>query len=334
MEALVRHAVTDRRGAVTTYGYTPGGQVSALTDAENQVTLQGLYGEGKEIIIVKGNLEFDWGYWSKTLDIEVDDEDRRPGWITSPAQMVQDEFWRRSRVERGVQDASSFPCDYFVYGLGEPPKPWMTKFWGVPYRSRALPWPQADDYPIPFRAQLNFTGSKDIVGDLPGDLLLVFCDPDEVCEAVFEWGSTSIADPISMDEARRFLPAIESVFLDFCCYGERFRSFDLYPDDNTFYSSVTCIGGASNFDVPNMRRYNTETRCLEWANSTKHVGRYLGRLGPAIPLFGVDYPWINQKKALDREEFWEISRKINPGGVHQHYLFVKEDGTVCQSFNY
>jgi len=39
VEALVRHAVTDRSGGVTTYGYTPGGQVSALTDAENQVTL-------------------------------------------------------------------------------------------------------------------------------------------------------------------------------------------------------------------------------------------------------------------------------------------------------
>ena len=81
--------------------------------------LQGLYGEDKEKTIVKGNLEFDWGYWSKTLDIEVDEDDCRPRWITSPAQMVQDEIWRRSRVERGVQDASSFPCDYFVFGLGE-----------------------------------------------------------------------------------------------------------------------------------------------------------------------------------------------------------------------
>ncbi len=194
----------------------------------------------------------------------------------------------------GWNEASKTQVHFLAITLcmdwGEPPKPWMTKFWGVPYRSRALPWPYfKNGYPIPFRAQLNFTDSKDVVGDLPGDLLLVFCHPGDVWAAVFEWGSTSIADTISMEEVRRFSPAIESVFLDFCCYGERFRSFDLYPDDNTFYSSVTCIGGASNFDVPNMRRYNTETRCLEWANRTEYVGATSGDW-PALPLFGVDLP--------------------------------------------
>jgi hypothetical protein len=82
-----------------------------------------------------------------------------------------------------------------------------------------------------------------------------------------------------------------------------------------------------------MRRYNTETKCLEWANRTEHVGRYLGRLGPALPLFGVDYPWTNQKKVLDREEFREIDREINPGDLLQHYLFVDDDGTVNQYAN-
>jgi YD repeat-containing protein len=34
---------------VTTYGYTPGGQVSALTDAENQVTLYDYNARGEKI---------------------------------------------------------------------------------------------------------------------------------------------------------------------------------------------------------------------------------------------------------------------------------------------
>ena len=41
--------MTDRRGGVTTYGYTPAGQVSALTDAENQVTLYDYNSRGEKI---------------------------------------------------------------------------------------------------------------------------------------------------------------------------------------------------------------------------------------------------------------------------------------------
>jgi YD repeat-containing protein len=40
--------LTDRPGGVTTYGYTPGGQVSALTDAENQVTLYDYNARGEK----------------------------------------------------------------------------------------------------------------------------------------------------------------------------------------------------------------------------------------------------------------------------------------------
>jgi YD repeat-containing protein len=44
-----RKTVTDRRGGVTTYGYTPAGQVSALTDAENQVTTYTYNARGEKI---------------------------------------------------------------------------------------------------------------------------------------------------------------------------------------------------------------------------------------------------------------------------------------------
>ena len=46
---LNRCPSTDRLGGVTTYGYTPGGQVSALTDAENQVTLYDYNARGEKI---------------------------------------------------------------------------------------------------------------------------------------------------------------------------------------------------------------------------------------------------------------------------------------------
>ena len=73
---------------------------------------------------------------------------------------------------------------------GEPTDRHVTKIGGLPYRPAKMPWPTGQDgTPMSFLAQINFANSKDLVGELPGDVLLVFTpDSDGFIESLsFEW---------------------------------------------------------------------------------------------------------------------------------------------------
>src|SRR5205823_5036132 len=68
------------------------------------------------------------------------------------------------------------PNDIFIFAHGEPKRRDVTKIGGLPYRPAHLPWPKTTESgPMTFLAQYRFTESTDIVGQLPGDILLVFC---------------------------------------------------------------------------------------------------------------------------------------------------------------
>ncbi len=80
----------------------------------------------------------------------------------------------------GLRYAGGIPTDVFVFGKGEPPKPEITKIGGLPYWPSSKPWPTTHDgKPIHFLAQFNFADSKDVTGELPGQLLLVFVEDEE-----------------------------------------------------------------------------------------------------------------------------------------------------------
>src|SRR5262249_19088597 len=70
--------------------------------------------------------------------------------------------------------------DAFLFVRGEPAIPFVTKVGGVPYRAAEVPWPAGEDgRPMTFLAQFCFSGSTDLVGELPGDVLLVFARDDQ-----------------------------------------------------------------------------------------------------------------------------------------------------------
>jgi hypothetical protein len=70
-------------------------------------------------------------------------------------------------------------CDVVWFVSGEPIDRCVTKIGGLPYRPARLAWPKAvDGTPLAFLAQICFGGSRNLVGDLPGDVLVVFV-PDE-----------------------------------------------------------------------------------------------------------------------------------------------------------
>lgn len=84
----------------------------------------------------------------------------------------------RKRLE--LEKHPSHPADVFVWGEGEPAKPYLTKIGGVPYYPREF-WPHTenDDKPYIFLAQICFVDSKDVLPfPLPGDVLSIFMRHD------------------------------------------------------------------------------------------------------------------------------------------------------------
>src|SRR5262249_53652498 len=87
------------------------------------------------------------------------------------------------RAERLAQSrpVNQVPVDLFVFCKGEPPRRDLTKIGGLPYWPARREWPRAESgAPMAFVAQINFADSRDITGTLPGDLLLVFGEPEWV----------------------------------------------------------------------------------------------------------------------------------------------------------
>lgn len=79
--------------------------------------------------------------------------------------------------------------DVFVLGYGEGPGRCITKIGGLPYMRKDCPWPISKETgrPLSFICQFRFSESVDIVGELPGDVLLVFCYKLGYPEWYFMW---------------------------------------------------------------------------------------------------------------------------------------------------
>src|SRR4029077_8646441 len=99
--------------------------------------------------------------------------------IKSPCDICNVEWLRRGMLDQ-YDWGRPVPVDVFVMSKGEPENRCATKIGGLTYRPRKLPWPCArPGRPLALIAQFNFTNSVDLVGALPGDLLLVFGDDSD-----------------------------------------------------------------------------------------------------------------------------------------------------------
>jgi len=119
--------------------------------------------------------------------------------LVGPGSLAINEQLRAEAFAGSRYRGSRIATDVFVWARGEAPNPVMTKIGGVPYRPRSLSWPRdSEGKRIRFIAQLCFADSRDIVGDLPGDVLLIFGDDDallvEPKRLVFEWSNLGIQE--------------------------------------------------------------------------------------------------------------------------------------------
>jgi hypothetical protein len=200
----------------------------------------------------------------------------------------------------------------------------------LPYWPVGRAWPNdSEGVPYRFLAQFNFADSHDLVGDLPGEVLLVFVgeegadwcavDPPAVH---FEWL------PLGLEPVASVSPELIA-YPQVAFYGAVHRTAD-YPDaadlvgerDMRQLAFLPSIYGVKIGGFPHPVQDNDYD---SW-------GRLLCQLGSISGGTGVPYPWVNEiaARALFPSDWDTNSLNFMDAGVL--YIFYKADGTLDCAF--
>lgn len=172
---------------------------------------------------------FDFDHWRQLMGIDKYLEGTCT--VQLPKEFLSNDALREKIARDGFDFGKRVPVDLFFWSTLPPAKPWLTKYGGVPFRSKAKPWPNRNGTPATFIGQLCFRDSKDLFDwKLPGDLLTIFstdkavmghCESHEEYPIIVEWETIDdIADPLTAgdDIHRGFkVPTLS---------GVRHRTFD------------------------------------------------------------------------------------------------------------
>jgi hypothetical protein len=205
------------------------------------------------------------------------------------------------------------PLDLFVFATGESPVRSWTKIGGLPFWRTEREWPRGTDgQQLPFLAQLNFQKSRDIVSNVPHDLLLIFGHPDLHNGLALEW--EDVTRPGALVDGSSVPPSTIPAF-----FGYRWRC-DAYPDavpvEDEHWSLLTLPGGEEVLDI--------------W-NAFRVFGTQIGSHPPLRP-DGIDldpkdkilcsvatirprpdrpYPFVNHETPLEASEVERLSVEIS-----------------------
>lgn len=233
-----------------------------------------------------------------------------PGSLAVNEQLRAEAF--AGRRYRGVRIAT----DVFVWARGGPPNPAMTKIGGVPYRPRSSSWPRdSEGSPVRFIAQLCFADSRDILGELPGDVLLIFGDDHALLvepeRLVFEWSSLGIP------ELAFEVPQLATGELLTPYYGVIHRTED-WPDALEEipgrYRCPWLLGVFEGTKIGGLPRFIQ--------NEPTPAGRFLAALGSISASYSV-YPLINESEPRS----WSHG-DLMIGDMGSLYLFLDRHGCV------
>ena len=209
----------------------------------------------------------------------------------------------RDSASESVRFGKAVETDVFLLSTGPPENLARSLIGGVPYWPEQREWPRdRDGRFIPFLAQFDFRGSRDIV-NAEGDILLVFADvtsPDRAYSLAWQSVDTKIkliepqAVPVSNN-----LP---------CYFGTKWRICN-FPD----YTNLDKNSGASTI------RLKDGSRVREAYFAFTLMGMQIGDspfIAPGLeddldqmtivcslcgiaPFMGVEYPFVNRKAPLD-----------------------------------
>jgi hypothetical protein len=210
------------------------------------------------------------------------------------------------------------PTDIFLWAKGEPRRRCSTKVGGIPYWSNNMPWPrESDGHLSRFIAQICFADSIDIIGALPGQVLLIFGDNDALLEPerlLFKWLPLGINDvivdvPVTDDE--EFLTPFHGVI---------YRTED-WPD------SVPALKGKYKYPEHIAVMEGTKIGGIpSWIQDEEPLpGRFIASLGTISVDVNQRWPFIN---ASESRGWNDSDHDLTIGDMGTLYLFMDSTGAV------
>jgi hypothetical protein len=251
--------------------------------------------------------------------------------ITSPYHICNNEQLRQEAHDQ-FEWGPAVPVDVFVMAEGEPPDRHVTKIGGLPYWPAHMPWPTADDgTPMSFVAQINFADSKDLTGDLPGDVLLLFTSDSDGCVETLhcDWQPLGLGNLISGSA----IP--DQVWRPDPCYGHicrtanypearqkpeitskypMCRGLEIWSDHCLLQYQATQIGTAPFFIQP---------------GDDDLPGRMLCAISSVQPPRHEAYPWVNHAEPLMPRDVWRYDDNyLMLGDMGCIYISIDETGEL------
>jgi hypothetical protein len=267
--------------------------------------------------------------------------------ITSPYDLYSVE---RLRDEQALRQGASFATDVFVFGKGTSPDRHITKVSGLPYWPKGKEWPTTDDgSPCQFLAQFCFLDSRDLVGKLPGDLLLMFVPPGEEdwlsdFDLVrFEWlrlGKQPLIDHLPQGVQ----PYCQSEWYgvlhrthDYPAAAEQASELEVDQPYNLAVLNGTKIGGIPH-TIQSEANFVTDPDTglpLFPADYGVESRQFLCQLASIQAAPDVPYPWTNQEKPLsldfDESGIYGDENECLFGDMGSIYLFMNSAGECVAS---
>jgi hypothetical protein len=279
------------------------------------------------------NYRFDLDEWLPRLPLEPRNGRFSGQVIASPCDICNNEHLRWAAYDQFAW-GPAVPVDIFIMAEGEPENRHATKIGGLPYRQAGMDWPTSlDGTPMSFLAQIDFTDSTDLVGELPGDVLLVFTPDTESCDIEtvhFEWQPLGLSDLISGNA----LP--EQVFCHDPCYGHLCRTVS-YPEarrnPELAATKYPMCGGREIWSSHHLLQYQA-TQIGQAPFFIQHGDRDLpGQLLCAISSVQPDqherYPWVNRPEPLMPKDQWRYDNKyLMMGDVGCIYISIDGVGNL------
>lgn len=249
--------------------------------------------------------------------------------ITSPYDICNIEWLRRGMVDEYAW-GQSVAVDVFVMSKGEPANRYVTKIGGVPYRSAEDPWPlDGSGRPLALIAQFNFVDSIDIVGDLPGDLLLAFGDVSGgIIESMhMEWQRIGVKHLIEPSQIPIECMAIEP------CFGNRCR-VKSYPDavqkTNSKYPRYRGKEVWSSYWIPQLQATQIGRAPFYIQPGDDSLpGKPLCTIASVQPDPHEPYPWVNVPEPLCAEGEWPgTANNLMIGDLGCIYISIDDEGKL------
>lgn len=239
--------------------------------------------------------------------------------ITSPYDLYSVETLRD---RYNLRNNTGVPTDVFVFGKGEAPDRTMTKIGGLPYWPVDKPWPTGlRNLPLTFLGQINFTDSKDIVGNLPGNILLLFVQHEQFwvdedqSSVQFEWINSGAMPLIPKEKVP------ESLWTFATCYGVIHRTQDFRDIWDAEYYLLDTIQGTKIGGLPS---YIQE--------EVKMEGRFLFQLASIQAAPHVEYPWVNVRQPaglqFDGNGIYAHENQFSMADMASIYVFIQEGGEL------